>query len=367
MNHRSSPLRTGLIVLFAMFFTATPRPAASFFQKSTVEGTIGRDIGGVWLSVQHLMPMFRVRLDRGTDRIAPFDVGPIGKDLGLLFGGDPAGVVITKMADPTISASIGIFEGDVITRINNRPVVDVPSYEKALATVDKWFLATIKRSGLAYTTARLVKIKYAAREGELEDGTTGIAEETIAIDFLDGVLPFADALEKTRQSHELFVPDEDQVKSLVADWWKLPEPEKAGFVNGDHRIVAEHNYDTALRQDENLNGTSFAVVSTLIGNPLAGGGGKTISVYGFLGDSSGQLTGTYVETTLAQAPFPISIEFSGSFTMTRLDGYSDKDREHKLTKVVTEQKELETEDVELAPEVPANLPAKEESPPAVAE
>jgi hypothetical protein len=367
MNRRSSPLRTCSLVFLALALTTLPAPAGAYFQKTTVEGTIGRDIGGVWLSVQHLMPMFRVRLDRGQDRVAPFDVGPIGKDLALLFGGDPAGVVITKMADPTISASLGIFEGDVITKINTIPVVDVESYEKALGTVDKWFLVTIKRSGLAYTAARIVKIEYSAREGELEDGTTGVAEETIQFQYLDVMLPFAAALEKTRQSHDLFVPDDKQIATLKTDWWKLPEPARSTFVNGEHRFVAEHNYDQPLRQDENLDGTTFAVLSTLQGNPATGNAGKTITVYGIRRASADEISGTYVETTFAQAPFPISIEFSGSFTFTRLDDFSNKDLEHRSQQAKAVKKELENEDVDLAPEVPANLPAKEENPPAVAE
>jgi hypothetical protein len=367
MNQRKFPLRTGTFALLALSLVATPDPATAFFQKTTSEGIVGRDLGGVWLSVQHLMPMFRVRLDRGKDRVAPFDVGPIGADKALLFGGDPQGVVITKMQDPNISATIGIFEGDIITKINTMVVTDVESYEKALATVDKWFLVTIKRTGLAYTSSRLVKIDYAAREGELEDGTTGLAAETISVQFLDSELPFLTELEKTRQSNELFVPDGAAVEKVTAEWWTLPDRSQGGFVNGEHRVIAEHNYDTPLRQDENLTGTTFAIISTLQGNPLKGSAGKTIAVYGFREVTPKTLKGTFVETTLAQAPFPISIEFSGSFTMTRIADFSNKDIEHKAAQAANEQKALETEDVPLAPDVPANLPAKEENLPPVAE
>jgi len=367
MNRRITFSRSLSLGLGITALVAAVPAGASFFQKTTVEGTIGKDIGGVWLAVHQMMPMFRVRLDRGADRVAPFDVGPIGEEYAALFPGKPQGVVITRMADPTVSARIGVFEGDIVSKINTIAVVDVASYEKALATVDKWFLATIKRTGMRYTSAKLVKVEYAAKEGTLEDGTTGLAEETIQIQFSDVKLPFAAQLEKTRESHAAFVPDDKAIAALAAEWWKLPLAKPATFVNGEHRVVAESNYDAALREDDNLDDTLFAIVSQFQGNPLSGGGGKNIAVYGAREVGPKEIAGTYVETTLAQAPFPISIEFTGSFTLTRLGDFSNKDVEHRARQVSTEQKELERKDVPVAPDLPAVLPPKEENPPKIAE
>jgi hypothetical protein len=367
MNRRIAFFRTLSLCLAVTALAGAVPARAAFFQKTTVEGTVGKDIGGVWLAVHQVMPMFRVRLDRAADRVAPFDVGPIGDEYAELFPGKPQGVVITKMADPTVSARIGVFEGDIVSKINTIPVVDVASYEKALATVDKWFLATIKRTGMRYTTAKLVKVEYAAKEGTLEDGTTGLAEEKIQVQFLDVKLPFAEQLEKTRESHVAFVPDEKVITALSADWWKLPLPKQATFVNGEHRLVAEPNYDAALREDDNLDDTSFAIVSQFQGNPMVGSGGKNIAVYGARTIGPKKIEGTYVETTIAQAPFPISIEFTGSFTMTRIADFSNKDAEYRLQELQSEQKELEKTDVPVAPDVPAVLPPKEENPPKIAE
>jgi len=368
MNRRITfPRLLSLSLGIAAFAAAAPA-GASFFQKTTVEGTIGKDISGVWLAVHQMMPMFRVRLDRGVDRVAPFDVGPIGEEYAALFPGKPQGVVITRMADPTVSARIGVFEGDIVSKINTTPVVDLASYEKALAAIDnKWFLATIKRTGMRYTTAKLVKVEYASKEGTLEDGTTGIAEEKIQIQFSDAKLPFAPQLEKTRESHAAFVPDDKAIAALSADWWKLPLSKPATFVNGEHRVVAESNYDAALREDDNLDDTLFAIVSQFQGNPMSGGGGKNIAVYGAREVGPKKITGTYVETTLAQAPFPISIEFTGSFTLTRLGDFSNKDVEYRAQQASSEQKELERKDVPVAPDLPAVLPPKEENPPKIAE
>jgi hypothetical protein len=369
MNRRTALARLLSLCLGVASVAGASPAGAAFFQKTTVEGTIGKDLGGVWLVVHQVMPMFRVRIDRGADRVAPFDVGPIGDEYAALFPGKPHGVVITKMADPTVSARIGVFEGDIVSKINTVPVVDIESYKKGLASVgeNKWFLATIKRTGMRYTTAKLVKIEYAAKEGVLEDGTTGVAEENIQVQFLDTTLPFADRLEKTRESHEAFLPDENTIAALSNEWWKLPAPKQPVFVNGEHRLVVEANYDSALREDDNLDNTSFAIVSQFQGNPMAGGGGKNIAVYGARDVGAKKITGTYVETTMAQAPFPISIEFTGSFTMNRIADYSNKDSEYRLEQMKSEQKDLEQTDAPLAPDIPAVLPPKEAEPPKVAE
>lgn len=368
MNRRILPLGSfALVLLLATLGTARPS-CASFFQKTTADGTIGKDIGGVWLVVHQVMPMFRVRLDRGADRVAPFDVGPIGPEYASLFSGKPQGVVITKMGDPSLSAQLGIFEGDIISNIDTTPVVDVASYEKALASVEnKWFLATIKRAGMKYTTARLVKIEYGAKEGLQEDGTTGIAEEKVQLQFSDVTLPFAEKVEKTRETHALFTPDDKELSALGKDWWKLPLSKMPTFVGGEHQIIAEANYDSALREDTNLDGTLFAIISQLQSNPLLGGGGKTIAVYGAREVGPKKISGTYIETTMAQAPFPIAIEFVGSFTMFRIDDFSNKDTALRSEQLTREQKDLEKKDVPVAPDVPAVLPPKEEDPPRVAE
>ena len=361
MNYRMSSQGALAFALYVTGALALAQSAEAFPQTTTTEGTIGKNIGGVWLAVHHVMPLFRVRLDRASpEKAAPFDVGPIEGDLTQLFAGPPQGVVITKMSDPGMSARIGIFEGDIITKVNTYVVTDVASFEKAMGTVKDWFLVTIRRSALRYSTARIVKIKYEAKEGEVADGTSGVAAETTQFRMSDSVLPFAKEIEKTRETHQLFTPADKAVTALATDWWKLPAPAKPIFVNAEHRVVAEDAYDASLREDDNLKGTSVAVISTVQGNPFAGSSGKTISIYGFKEIAPKKISGSYIETTLAQAPFPISIEFAGSFAMTKLGDYSDKDFEFLAEQLKSEQKALETDDVEVAPDVPADLPKEDD-------
>ena len=56
-----SRLRT---LVVAILFLLPGAGAEAFFQTTTVEGTIGRDLGGIWLLVHHAAPQFRVRIDK---------------------------------------------------------------------------------------------------------------------------------------------------------------------------------------------------------------------------------------------------------------------------------------------------------------
>jgi len=336
---------------------ALPANVGAFYQTTVTEGTIGKDIGGVWLATFHVMPSFRVRVDSVEGTRAPWKVTPAGKDLVPLLGEDLRGVVISELLDPSVTGTYSIFVGDVITKINTNIIDTVEDYEKALEEVKEWFLVTLRRPQLKFTNVRLLKIKYDAREVE-EDGVSSLGDETIEVRVLDNQLPFADDLEKARRARELYAVSDEQRKALAKNWYELPTPDMALFVSGEHRVVAEPDYDQSLRRDDNLRNTTFAIISQLKGNPLAGQAGQNIGVYGIRDVGPDKISGTYVESTLASAPFPISIDFNGAFTMTRLGDYSDKDVEVMLQRKSNGAPAEPDENVETAPDVPADIPAE---------
>jgi hypothetical protein len=364
----TKPIRSVVALICALSVAAAAADAQAFFQKTSLEGTLGNDVSGVWLAVHHVMPQFRVRVDRDPSGASPFSVGPIPKDLAPALGTDPAGVVIAKLTDPGAGEKYGIFEGDVITKVNTTPVANVEEYEKAIKDVKEWFLVTLRRPALKFSTARLLKIDYKATEREV-DGTSQL-EEKIDVHVADVALPFQDQIEKGRMENKFFAVSDAQTAKLGSDWYKLSPPAKAIFVNGEHRVVAAANYDEALRQDDNLKGTLFAIVSTLQSNPLAGGGGRSIGIYGAQKIAADRISGTYVESTLASAPFPISIEFNGRFEMTKVAPFSNEDVDFRAAQVKAEGKEkqeCESRSAEVAPDVPANIPPAPKDQPAVAE
>ncbi len=326
-----------------------PPSAKAFFQTTKLEGTLGTDISGIWIGVYHVMPTFRVRLDTVAGGVAPFSVKPLSADARRIFG-DAAGVQIDKMSDPSTSSKFGLFPGDIIVKLNVHPVKDVDSFNQALKTVTAdWFLITVRRPQLMVPKVRLVKFYYSVTGSE--DATSSeISREIVRVNLIDGDLPFQGALDKARSSHSFFEPSEEQLRQLREQWYRLPEPKRAVFVRGEHRVVSAENYDGGLRKDDNMNGTSFAIVSTLDGNPMVGGG-KTIGIHGVRKIGDGVIEGSYVESSMGNAPFPISIEFDGSFVLKKIAPYSDKDFEHTAAQAQGKD-QAQDENLELAPDVP---------------
>lgn len=342
---------------FLAALSVAPVPVDAFYQTTATEGTIGQDIGGVWLVTYHVMPSFRVRVDTVEGTTAPWKVSAPTPDLAPLLGEDLRGVVITELLDPGVEGKYSIFAGDVITKVNTIIVDDVSDYEQALSEVKEWFLVTLRRPQLKFTNARLVKIRYEASQIE-EDGVSTLGNEKIEVRVLANQLPFADELEKRRRARELFEVSQEQLETLRNGWYELPVPDMAIYVSGEHRLVAESDYDQSLRRDDNLRDTRFAIISQLKGNPLAGQAGRNIGVYGIRQFGEGAIRGTYVESTLATAPFPISIDFNGAFAMQRLGDYSDKDVEVLLERKASTQEEPQDDNVETAPDIPSEHPAE---------
>ena len=364
-----STISTTLLALFVAGALAAPGPSPAFFQKTTLEGPIGTDVSGIWLAVHYLLPTFRVRVDRAEEGGAPFKVGAIPAKLEPALGKDPKGVVITGFTNPQASSKYGLFEGDVITKLNTEEIATGEDFDKALATAKDWFLITVRRSAMPISKVRLVKIKYEAEPVEV-DGVLEVGDEQVTFQVSEASLPFESEVDAVRQKGEFFMPTAKHINELKESWYRLPRPDQPVFAGGEHRVVAADSYDSALRQDSGLADTRFAVVSTLKGNPLSGGGGQNISIYGVREIGGDKMSGTFVDTTMASAPFPISIEFNGTFVMTKVAPYSNKDVEYVMAQnreAAEKQRDEENRTIEIAPDVPKDLPAPEENPPAVAE
>ncbi len=340
----------GALALALLWLSVLAAPAASFVQKTTVRGTIGADIGGVWLVLHDLAPTFRVRVDRvDGDTVLPFKVSAAGPEVARILGPAMRGVVVGEFTDPKASVKYGIFTGDIITKVNAVEVHGAADYAGAIASVKKYALVMIRRPSLASTRARLLKIRYRPIEGEI-DGTSALVGEDIDVRVKDVVWPFAGQLDKSQRDRELWSPAETDIKGLASTWHELVPPERPTFVGGEFELVAAVAYDPAQRKDIELEGTAFAMVAKMAGNPVMGGG-TNIGIYGVRTVAGSEISGTYVEATLAAAPFPISIDFNGTFRMIKLSEYSNKDvdlaQARKAAEIKSEQAKLE-----LAPDVP---------------
>lgn len=317
-----------LVAAVAATFLA-PTPAPAFFQQTKLEGSVGMDVGGVWLSVQQMMPEFRITFPKPKDGASlPLEVGPIPADLEPVAGKNAPGVVITGCGAGSFCSENGLLIGDILLKVGPTEITDVASYKTALGSLPPSVLLSVRRPALRNTTARLVKIKYAAK-GDDNAAESSITQEKLDVRVLDVVLPFSDDLDKTRQSHQTFQPSPADLTALGRKWFELPLRDPQLIMNASHRFVAKDNFDEALANDKALTNARYAMIMDMDGNAARGSGGKTIDVYGIESLDSKTMEGSYVSVTIASAPFPINIEFKGRFRMTRIADYSDQDDKYQ--------------------------------------
>ena len=330
-----------------------PAQASAFFQQTSLEGEVGTDLGGVWLSVHNITPEFRVNFEKPKSGPAvPIEVGPVTPDLHPLVGDKPMGVVITKCVDATFCSSNGVLVGDVIVEVNSRATPDQAAYDEATANAPQQVFLSIRRPALKMTTARLIKIKYGPASSA---GGESSAEESLDFRVLDVALPLDEKIEQSRMKYQLVVPTPEELESIGKSWAELPSRKPLRYATGKHRFVARSAFDESLNTDKNLQHAKFAVVADLKSNPASGSAGQVIDVYGIESIDSKKMSGNYVSVTIANAPFPINIEFKGRFEMTRLADWSDLDEKQRAAEEAKKPKE-DLEKFKTLPDVPA--PAK---------
>lgn len=329
-----------------------PTPSPAFFQSTSLEGTVGTDIGGVWLSMQQLMPEFRITYPKSsTNRAMPFAVAPVPADLEPVTGKNPGGVVITDCLDAALCAENSLLIGDMVIKVNSTDITDVASFEKAFENLPATVLLSVRRPALKMSTARLLKIRYSTEGKETAEGS--VQQEKLILNVLDVALPFADALEATRQSHAFFQPSAAQLETLGKTWFELPENQPLRMMKAGHRFVAQSSFDDALAGDKSLVNSKYAVIMDMDGNPVQGAAGKVIDVYGIESVNGDTMDGSYVTVTMASAPFPINVEFKGRFHMTRVAPWSDEDDKLRAKRSQGKAPEKDLSQYKTLPDVPA--------------
>jgi hypothetical protein len=328
-----------------------PTQASAFFQQTSLEGPLGTDIGGVWLALHNLTPEFRVSYPKPTSGPPiPIEVGPVTPDLHNLVGPHPIGVVITKCVDAAFCSGNGILVGDVILDVNSRPTPDQAAYDEAVTNAPQTIFLSIRRPALKMTTARLIKFKYGPAESK--GAGESPVEEALDLRVLDSALPIDERIEKSRTSYTLLAATPEDFEAIGKGWAELPPNKPARYATGKHRFVAKSAFDESLNQDKSLQHAKFAIVMDLKGNPArGGGGGQVIDVYGIETIDGKKMSGNYVTVTIANAPFPINIEFKGRFEMTKVADWSDQDEKNRAALEESKPKE-DLDKFKTLPDVP---------------
>ncbi|HEY2776085.1 MAG TPA: hypothetical protein VGK20_18740 [Candidatus Binatia bacterium] len=332
-----------------------PVSSFAFYQETKLEGEVGSDIGGVWLSVQQVMPEFRISYPKpvAPRPPLPFSVGPIPADLEPLLGKGSAGVIVTGCSDEAFCRSNSILTGDVLLKINTNDITDVDSFHKvASGDLPPSILLSMRRPALKQTSARLMKIRYTGSGKETAQGSE--LQEKLELRVLDVKLPFSDEIAKTYETHQTFAPSAAQLENLGKTWAELPTNAPPLLFKASHRAVAKDNFDEALSSDQALTKSRLAFVMDFEGNPTigGGGGGKLVDLYGIETIEPKSMDGNYISVAIANAPFPINIEFKGRFHMTRVADYSDKDDELRAKEEQAKPRE-DLSKYKTLPDVPA--------------
>lgn len=332
--------------------------ASAFFQQTKLEGVVGSDIGGVWLSVQQIVPEFRITFQKASLASGlPFTVAPIPADLEPVTGKNPEGVSISACPNAAFCAEYGLIVGDIVIRVNNTDVKDPAAFAAAMENPPNSILLSVRRPELKMTTSRLIKIRYRSEGKDTGDGSE--LQETVEVKVLDVAVPFADQIEATRQSHAFFQPSAEQLEDLGKKWAALPLNAPLQLLSGQHRFVAQSHFDDALAADPALARSKFAIVLNMDGNPIQGRGGKVIDIYGIESMDAKTMEGTYVTATIASAPFPINVEFKGRFRMTRVADWSDEDDKLREAEAKKRPKE-DLDKFKTLPDVPPKPGAKKD-------
>lgn len=348
-------VRLGALAGVLATAVAVPSPAPAFLQQTKLEGTLGTDIGGVWMSVQQILPEFRITYPKPAGVTeAPIEVGPVPADLAPYTGGKATGVSVKSCVNAGFCAEYSVLVGDIIVKINDSDVSDPAAFAKAWGESGQAVLLSIRRPALKMSSVRLVKIKYDGKTSE--EGGVSTLTEKLDVQLLDVKLPFADAIEEARRAHTMFTPSDKQRTDLAAGWQDLEPNAPAVFTQGETRVVARASFDDVLAVDPALKDAQIAMLMNLDANPLRGGGGKVIDVYGVENVSKDTLSGAYVTATIASAPFPINIEFKGRFEMTRLGPWSNADDVLRLKKAAQARPKEDLSKFKTLPDVPE--PAK---------
>lgn len=302
----------------------SPVPGFAFYQQTKLEGVVGADVGGTWLSMQYTMPEFRITYPKPTDGTpaVPVKVGPVPAELEPITGKPAAGAAITDCGTSGFCADNGLLVGDIIVKVNTTPIADPAALEKAVESLPQSVLLSVRRPALRLSSARLLKINYVREGKETSEGS--VEQEKLDLKVLDVKLPFEAALDATRQSHAFYVPSAEELEKLGKTWTDLRPNEPFVMFRGDHRFVARASFDEALAEDAALKKATHAIVMNMDGNPLTGGG-KVVDIYAIESIGKDTMEGSYVSATIASAPFPINIEFKGRFKMTRIGPWSDED------------------------------------------
>jgi len=123
-------------------------------------------------------------------------------------------------------------------------------------------------------------------------------------------------LDEATEAAKEWQPSPEDIQQVAGQWDDLPKT-KSGYAKVENKLLAADAYPPEFKRDEVTKGSEYAVVF----NEVFSGKqsiGRTYSIYAVRKREPDRVTGTFITTSMAVAPFPIPITLKGDFEAYRV-------------------------------------------------
>ena len=159
-------------------------------------------------------------------------------------------------------------------------------------------------NGPVIPSARLFEIRRGAQHPQVSVRRTELPQAISA------------KLRDSGSASQRWSPLDEDLKLVAAEWDTLPEV-TMDYVSVDSKIIAADKFPREFTVDKTTKGSDFAITI----REGFGGSQRLTSTYTVLGvreHSAGRLVGTFVQSSIGAAPFPVPVAVRGQFQAYRV-------------------------------------------------
>jgi hypothetical protein len=286
-----------------------PAAALSFPESTETQGEIPIDLNGVWLVVHHLA------INHPTPAATP------------AAGPTPAESPSKAGAEQRTFNVLNLFKIEYLPKAEAQKLRDAKA-KKQQASIDK--------ANAVVASMHSETVPMQTEDGQVEGGPRVIVPviphppgydpkihegDWVDVFLLDVDLPKSidDAFQAAQKAEKPFMPTDKQLALLRSSWSKLAPKTNSEYSRIEWKVVAKQYFDQGMQYDPNIPGAQFVISATQQMIPRPGQPDRNIVVYGFSDlDNKKVLGGGHARAMMATAPFPVPIEFHGTFKMYKV-------------------------------------------------
>ena len=311
IDHRYS--RRALIAA-ALVLALAPATGFGFVESTTTEGELPTSLNGVWLLVSHL------EFPKPTPTPAPSPTG------GTAAAGSP-----TSAPSPAAAAApVRVYNVVNVLKITHYPKAEAQIFRDAEAKMQQ---AALDKAKAIIAAEHKGSVPVETATGEVEGaGETKVIVpsvpakrlpsdgDDVEIYLLDVALPTSidDAQQKAQKAEKPWTPTAKDLALLKSSWSSLKRSERDEINKIEWTVKSSDKFDEGLQTDATTKDAKFAITANQEMLPKPGVAKTNILVFGARKIGKGSIEGSHVRAMLAGAPFPITVEMKGLFTMYKL-------------------------------------------------